>query len=104
MLVGQISEDIKRLSKEILERHNCVIKYVETDQDHIHYLIETVPNLNLSNMVRILKQYTTYHIWQLYDFSKHFWKEHTFWTDRYFICSIGNVSEKILKEYIEGQG
>lgn len=25
-------------------------------------------------------------------------------TDEYFICSVGNVSEKTLKEYIENQG
>ena len=29
--------------------------------------------------------------------SKHFWKEHTFWTDGYFACSVGNVTEKMLK-------
>ena len=28
---------------------------------------------------------------------KHFWKEHTFWTDGYFVCSVGNVSEEMLK-------
>ena len=33
-----------------------------------------------------------------------FFKEHTFWTDRYFVCSVGNVSEKMLKRYIENQG
>lgn len=27
----------------------------------------------------------------------HFWKEHTFWTDGYFACSVGNVSEEMLK-------
>lgn len=31
-------------------------------------------------------------------------KKKTFFTDGYFICSIGNVSEKTLKEYIENQG
>ena len=35
---------------------------------------------------------------------KHFWKEHTFWTDGYFACSVGNVSEGMLKKYIENQG
>ena len=37
-------------------------------------------------------------------YDKCFWKEKTFFTDGYFICSIGNVSEKTLKEYIENQG
>ena len=36
--------------------------------------------------------------------TKHFWKEHTFWTDGYFACSVGNVSEEMLRKYIENQG
>ena len=31
-------------------------------------------------------------------------KEHTFWTDGYFVCSVGNVSEEMLRKYIENQG
>ena len=79
---------------------------METDKDHIHYMIETKPNINLSNLVKVIKSYTTYHIWKKYEMylKKYFWKEKTFWTDGYFICSIGNVSEETLKKYIENQG
>lgn len=106
LLTHQISDDIKQLSYEICNKHNITIKYMETDKDHIHYLIETDPNIKLSDMVRTVKSYTTYHIWKLYSdyLSKHFWKEKTFWSDGYFICSVGNVSEKTLKKYIENQG
>ena len=31
-------------------------------------------------------------------------KEHTFWTDGYFVCSVGNVSEEMPRKYIENQG
>ena len=31
-------------------------------------------------------------------------KEHTFWTDGYFVCSVGNVSEEMARKYIENQG
>ena len=101
-----ISSDMKLLSKYICEKHNVIIKHMETDKDHIHYMIETEPNINLCDLVRTMKSYTTYHIWKKYHtyLSKCFWKEHTFWTDGYFVCSVGNVSEKILKEYIENQG
>ncbi|NCC54169.1 MAG: IS200/IS605 family transposase, partial [Erysipelotrichia bacterium] len=73
---------------------------------HIHYMIETRPNINLSNFVRTMKGYISYPIWEKHSnyLSKHFWKEKTFWTDGYFIGSVGNVSEKTLKEYIENQG
>lgn len=46
------------------------------------------------------------HIWKRHTkyLKNHFWKEHTFWTDGYFACSVGNVSEEMLKQYIENQG
>lgn len=80
LLAGNnVSTDIKKLSAEIAERHRVQIKYVETDKDHIHYMIETTPNINLLDFVRVLKQYTSYHLWQKYSvcLSKVFWKEKT---------------------------
>ena len=37
----QISDDIKQFSYEICQKHKVVIRYMETDKDHIHYMIET---------------------------------------------------------------
>ena len=101
-----IASDIKRLSIEYCQKHNVVIHYMETDKDHIHYMIETEPTMSVSRIVNLMKSYTTHHIWERYPnyLRKHFWKEHTFWTDGYFVWSVGNVSEKMLKRYIENQG
>ena len=51
-------------------------------------------------------KFTNNNIWKRYPqyLRKQFWKEHTFWTDGYFACSVGNVSEEMLKRYIENQG
>lgn len=62
----EISDDIKQFSYEICQRHNVIIHKMETDKDHIHYMIETEPNINISNFIRIMKSYTTYHIWKLH--------------------------------------
>ena len=98
----QISDDIKQFSYEICQRHSVIIRYMETDKDHIHYMIETEPTMSISKIVNLMKSYTTYHIWKRYPqyLRKQFWKEHTFWTDGYFACSVGNVSEEMLKRYI----
>ena len=106
-LIPGLSDRIKELSHIICKRHDVIIKHMETDKDHIHYLMEFPPTLSVSNLVRTLKAYTAYLSWRsafAEALSRHFWKEHTFWTDGYFVCSVGNVSEKTLKEYIENQG
>ena len=94
----QISDDIKQFSYEICQRHKVIIRYMETDKDHIHYMIETEPTMSVSKIVNLMKSYTTYHIWGRYPqyLRKQFWKERTFWTDGYFACSVGNVSEEII--------
>ena len=106
LMSKQISDDIKQFSYEICQKHKVIIRYMETDKDHIHYMIETEPTMSISKIVNLMKNYTTYHIWKRYPdyLRKHFWKEHTFWTDGYFVCSVGNVSEEILRKYVENQG
>ena len=106
LMSKQISDDIKQFSYEICQKHKVIIRYMETDKDHIHYMIETEPTMSISKIVNLMKNYTTYHIWKRYPdyLRKHFWKEHTFWTDGYFVCSVGNVSEEMLRKYIENQG
>lgn len=101
-----ISNDIKKLSKEISDKHNIIIKYMEVDKNHIHYMIEVPTTISISKIVKLIKSYTTYHIWKKHSIllRNEFWKERTFWTDGYFISTIGNVSEKALKSYIENQG
>ena len=105
-LSKEISYDIKELSYKICDKHNIKIKYLETDKDHIHYMIETSPNINLSNFIRTLKSYTSYHIWKLHkkELSKYIYHKHSFWTGGYFISSVGSVSKNTLKKYIENQG
>ena len=72
---------------------------METDKDHIHYMIETEPTMSISKIVNLMKSYTTYHIWKRYPqyLRKQFWKEHTFWTDGYHDRDI-NAAKNILEE------
>ena len=55
----QISDDIKQFSYEICQRHSVIIRYMETDKDHIHYMIETEPTMSISKIVNVI-QHTIY--------------------------------------------
>ncbi len=74
--------------------------------DHLHLMISSTPSLSPMQIVRKLKQESTIGMWKLFpqELQKHFWKENTFWTDGYFISSIGEVSVETLRHYIQNQG
>ena len=78
---------------------------IETDKDHIHFLLSYDTADRVCDIVKIIKQETTYYLWQKYSsvLSKQYWKEKTFWSDGYFACSIGEVSSATIQKYIESQ-
>lgn len=79
---------------------------MKVDKDHIHLMIESSPTLSPLQICRVLKQQSTFLLWKIHRkyLRKYFWKENTLWTDGYFVSTIGNVSEKTLRHYIETQG
>ncbi|WP_243293188.1 IS200/IS605 family transposase [Bacillus sp. FJAT-47783] len=105
-LLFKIGHDIKTEIECISNHFGWQIIEQEIDQDHIHVLIRYFPKWSILEIVRLLKQLTTYRIWQKHNeyLSRHFWKERTFWSDGYFVCSIGNVSKEIIQKYIQTQG
>ncbi len=106
LITTKVADDLKQIMFEISQKYDFEIKTMETDLDHIHFLISSTPQISVSQIVRVLKQESTIRIWKLhFNFlKKHFWKEHTFWTDGYFCTTIGDVSKATLQKYIEEQG
>ena len=85
------------------------IHRMELDEDHIHFLISFPPSYSIEQTVRRLKQFSTYHIYDVpavaAHLRKYYWKKkRVLWTHGYFCSTIGEVSEERLKEYIENQG
>lgn len=106
LLVGGIEHDMKQIMWDISGMSDFDIEVMETDKDHIHMMVRSEPKLSPLQIVRRLKQMSTTAIWKKHrDFlQRNFYREHTFWTDGYFVSSIGNVSQETIKRYIENQG
>ena len=106
LLVGAVEYDMKKIMRHISEMSDFDIEVMETDKDHLHMMVRSDPKLSPLHIVRRLKQMSTSAVWKKYrDFLRHnFYEEQTFWTDGYFVSSIGNVSQETIKKYIENQG
>jgi len=105
LLQGAIKKDIMNIFEDISECSDFCIDVMESDINHIHLLISFVPRLSVSSMVNRLKSKSTIAIWKKHNIflRKQFWKEHTFWSDGYFVCSIGEASAKTIEQYILNQ-
>ena len=106
LLIGNLNEDMKTILENITNNSDFSIEVMESDTNHIHFLIRYIPRLSVSSIVRKLKQESTKQIWSLYSdvLSQEFWLEKTFWSDGYFACSIGEASPDTIREYILNQG
>ena len=105
LLKDSIADDVKQKILHIAKTRGYEIIAIETDKDHIHFLLSYDTTDRVCNIVKITKQATTYHLWQKYSsiLSKQYWREKTFWSDSYFDCSVGRVSSATIKKYIESQ-
>ena len=99
LLIGNLDNDIKRIFQAIASISDFNIEVMETDNDHIHLLIRYIPKLSISQIVRRLKQTSTEKIWKLYPTLLHqeFWYQNIFWSDGYFVCSIGESSPDTIR-------
>ena len=106
LLQGSIADDVKQKILDIANTRGYEIIAMETDKDHIHFLLSYDATDRVCDIVKIVKQETTYHLCQKYNsvLSKQYWKKKIFWSDGYFACSIGEVSSATIQKYIESQG
>ena len=106
LLKGSIADDVKQKIFDIANTRGYEIIAIETDKDHMHLLLGYDTADRVCDIVKIVKQETTYYLWQKYNsiLSKQYWKKKIFWSDGYFACSIGEVSSATIQKYIESQG
>ncbi|SUX12898.1 Transposase and inactivated derivatives [Campylobacter upsaliensis] len=99
---------IKAKIDDLSENGDFIIVAMESDIDHIHLMIQYLPRVSISSIIQKIKQITTFYVWRDERFGvflrKHFWKEKTFWSDGFFVCSIDEANPETIKTYIENQG
>ncbi len=92
--------------KRLLIESDFNIIEMESDIDHIHIMLQHIPRVSISSIVNRIKSITTHRIWEKHSnyLQKQFWKEKTFWSDGYFVCSVGEASPETIQNYIANQG
>ena len=98
MLKDFIANDVKQKICDICNSKGYGIIAMETDKDHICFLISYNTTDRVCGIVKLIKRQITYHLWQKYSniLSKQYWEKKIFWSGGYFVCSIGEVLSVII--------
>ena len=104
-----LTEDVEEGLKQIcLEIEKCYeIGYVEigADEDHVHFLIQSVPSYLPSAIVQTTKSITAKQIFIRFPEVKRMLWGGKFWTSGYYINTVGYYgNEKIISDYVKNQG
>jgi len=104
VILEPISEELKSVMIDISKESNFEIMEMETDKDHIHFLIKSEPKVSVLATVRKLKPESTNVMWKTQKeyLEKYYWGENTLWSDGYFASTIGNVLVKKPQNIIYG--
>ena len=98
--LDKLADDVKQFLYDVTKKYGYEIIQMETDKDHVHILLEYSPKVSVSDIVKQLKQYRAYQMWKIHGdyLSKQYWKHYILWSDGYFACSIGQVSQEIIEK------
>lgn len=107
VVIGEEVDKCIRQTCEGIELRYEWIEFLEigTDEDHVHFLIQSVPERSPGEIIRVVKSLTARRVFAEHpEVKKQLWGGE-FWSDGYFVSSVGkNTNESVIQEYVKNQG
>ena len=104
VLQGNVRESVFSTIRDILTERDCGIMEMNGEADHIHVLFEAGPEVSLMELVNVIKTKTARFARRDFpdEVQKYYWKQY-FWTDSYFVMTVGSNTIDVVTEYIRNQ-
>ena len=105
VLTESVASSLVLVCKDIEQRYE--IKFVEigADDNHVHFLIQSVPMLSVKRIVQIVKSITAKELFRIHPEVKQQLWGGQFWTSGYYVNTVGQyANEETIQKYITNQG
>jgi len=103
VLHGQIGLKARDLIRQICTGLDVEIISGKISSEHVHLFVSYPPYLPVSKLVQKIKGKSAFKLFSSFpDLRKVFWGKH-FWARGYLAVSSGNITDEMIKEYIEQQ-
>ena len=96
---------IVMISKEIEARYEIEFIEIGSDEDHVHYFVQSVRVYSPKQVIQIIKSITVSKMFEIHpEIKKDLWGGQ-FWSDGYYVSTVGeHSSEAAIKKYVSNQG
>jgi REP element-mobilizing transposase RayT len=100
-----VENTLKEVCMGIAERHEIHFVEIGADEDHVHFLVQSVPMMSPKVIVQIVKSITAREIFRTHGEVKKMLWGGKFWTSGYYANTVGQYgNEKAISEYVKKQG
>ncbi len=100
-----VDRAITEICVEIEKRYEIKFLEIGTDEDHIHFLVQSVPTYSITKLVTMIKSLTAREVFKKYPHVKKQLWGGEFWSDGYFASTVGkHGDESMIREYVKNQG
>jgi len=98
-------ESLKQICIEISKRYEIHFVEIGYEGDHVHFLIQSVPKVSVSKIVRSVKSITAKQIFRRHPIVKERLWGGNFWTSGFYANTVGQYgNQEVIQRYIENQG
>ena len=101
VLKGDVGLRAREVIRQICEARNITILSGHISKEHVHIHVSCPPELSPSKIVQYIKGRSSRIIQQEFShIRKRYWGQH-FWARGYFCATVGQMTEEMIKEYLE---
>jgi len=101
----QVDAVLKEVCLEIEKRYEVKFIEVGVDQEHVHFLVQSVPTYSVTKLVTLIKSLTAKEVFKRCPQVKQQLWGGEFWSDGYFASTVGkHGDERMIAEYVKDQG
>ena len=101
----EVSDAIKATCVEISKRYEIHFVEIGTDEDHVHFLIQSVPVLSPTTIATTIKSITAKQIFLTHPEVKQLLWGGKFWTSGFYVNTVGRSgNEQVIRNYVKQQG
>lgn len=105
ILTDDINSSLVRVCSEIEFRYDIYFIEIGLDENHVHFLVQSVPIYSPKEIVQTVKSITAREVFRLHpEVREQLWGGQ-FWSDGYYVNTVGQyANEEVIVAYLKNQG